>query len=382
MKKMLYVTNIPAPYRQKRYNLMAEIFPQYDITFEVLYMAETEKNRNWIISDESYKYEYKIYKGIHPTIGNMFAHFNPGLLLKLWKGKYDIVVIGGVGSPTHILSPFVIPRSITKVMSIESNMFSVSRKKGIGAILKKIIFKKVDAYQVTGNPQKKYIKFFYPKAKNKMFIKLPNLIDEKIYKERVKELRKSKDQLRLELNVKKNIQVWILPAQLIDKKGILPFLNLLKDFKAIYLCILGDGPLREVISEFINIHNLNVHLTGFLQQEDIIKYYAIADIFVLPSLRDPSPLSPIEACAAGLPLLVSSRLGNLEDILANDNGWSYDPVTEKKKGKELIKKISNLTLSELNILKEKSFNNYNKNFDSEKCIVSYAESLKKVLDAK
>lgn len=379
MKKMLYVTNIPAPYRQKRYNLMAEIFPLYDIDVEVMYMAEIEKNREWIISKESYKYHYKIYKGIHPTVGNMFAHFNPGLLFKLWKGNYDIVIIGGMSSPTHLLAPFLVPKSKIQVMSVESNMYSVNRKKGVGAWLKKIILKKANAYQVTGNPQIEYIKYFCKTIGDKKIVKLPNLIDENVYRDDIGKLKNNTNQLSIELNIDKNSQIWILPARLIDKKGIIPFLSLLKGIDGYHLYILGDGPLKNTISDFVNENNLNVTLVGYLQQDEIIKYYAVADIFVLPSLRDPSPLSPIEACAAGLPLLVSSRIGNLEDVLSNGNGWSYDPVTEKNKGIDIINKVLKLTNQDLKNIKEKSLANYNNNFDSRKCITSYAENLKALL---
>lgn len=68
MKKLLYITNIPAPYRQKRYNLMQEIFPKNGIEFEVLYMAKIEPDRNWVIPPESFRYNYKIFNGIHPEI--------------------------------------------------------------------------------------------------------------------------------------------------------------------------------------------------------------------------------------------------------------------------------------------------------------------------
>ena len=64
---------------------MQEIFPKMGIDFEVLYMAKIEPNRKWIIPKESFKYKYKIFKGIHPVIGKFFAHFNPGLLIRLLK---------------------------------------------------------------------------------------------------------------------------------------------------------------------------------------------------------------------------------------------------------------------------------------------------------
>ena len=47
--KLIYITNIPAPYRIKRFNSMVPIFREEGIEFEVWFLAENEKNRNWKI---------------------------------------------------------------------------------------------------------------------------------------------------------------------------------------------------------------------------------------------------------------------------------------------------------------------------------------------
>jgi glycosyltransferase involved in cell wall biosynthesis len=379
MKKMLYITNIPAPYRQKRYNLMQEIFPKNGIDFTVHYMAKIEPNRKWIITEESYKYKYKIHKGLHPSFGRFFAHFNPSIFALLLKGDYDFVIIGGMGSPSHWLSSLLTPKSKLQIMSIESNLHSTNRKDGIGAWLKKTLLKRADAFQVTGTPQIEYICHFDPEAKTKKFIKLPNLIDEKIFRDQVGKVRNNRSVLRKNLNLDKNTQAWILPAQLIELKGIIPFLKLLRGVQNIKVFILGDGILKDAIQEEIDTYNLPVVLEGYLQQARMIDFYAIADLFVLPSLKDSSPLTPIEACAASLPIFVSSRIGNVEDVLVNNvNGWMYDPKIEQEKGRELILKISKLTTS---ILKEKgeySMKIYNAKFDTSRRLKEYADALNKI----
>lgn len=379
MIKLLYITNIPTPYRQKRFNKLSELSLQNGIALEVLYMAKTEPNRNWVIKKDTYKYNYKIFKGVHPRIGRFFAHFNPSLLLRLLKKDYDIVIVGGMASPTHWLAPFFIPKNRIQIMSIESNLHSVERKTGIGAKVKKLLLSKANAYQVTGNPQKKYIEFFYPDARKKMYIKLPNLIDENVFRDKVLELIKNRSYLRNGYGVQENDQMWVLPARLISVKGILPFLELLKDIKNVKLFILGDGELTNTISDYIDDNNISAYLVGFVQQDDVLKYYAAADLFVLPSLKDPSPLTPIEAIASGLPLLVSSRIGNLEDVLEeNINGWSYDPIEEVQKGRELIEKISKLSIIDLQTISKNSSKRYADMFNTDECILQYIKELKKL----
>lgn len=381
MKKLLYITNIPAPYRQKRFNEMAKILPDFGFELEVLYMAKIEPNRKWEISKESYKYNYKIYKGIHPTIGGMFAHFNPGLLKRLLKDDYDVAIVGGMGSPTHWLAPFFIRGNKKQIMSIESNLFSVNRKKGIGYKIKRKLLQRADAYQVTGTPQIDYIKFFNKEAAGKAFIKLPNLIDEDIFVNKVEELKKERNAIRESLNVDHNVQMWVLPARLIEIKGIIPFLELLKNKKGYKLFILGDGDLYDEINVYIKKEKLNVSLVGFVQQEEVIRYYAAADLFVLPSFKDPSPLSPIEASAAKLPLLVSNRIGNKEDVIKQSiNGWSFNPQASIETNVKLIDRILDKKNDSLREMGEQSFLNYMKVFDTKNCLINYIEKIKFLLE--
>ncbi|HMM12748.1 MAG TPA: glycosyltransferase family 4 protein [Bacteroidales bacterium] len=381
MKKLLYITNIPAPYRQKRYNLMKEIFPKNGIEFEVLYMAKIEPDRDWIIPKESFKYDYKIYKGIHPSIGGFFCHFNPGLLIRLLRKDYDIAIVGGMASPSHWLAPFFIPKKVLKVMSVESNLYSTVRKTGIGAKIKEILIDKMDAYQVTGTPQMDYINYFSKKASKKPFIKLPNIIDEEIFRDRVASLRGKENEIRSSIGLDANTQMWILPSRLIPIKGIIPFISLLKNVQGIKLFIIGNGPLDKQVRELVEKENLPVTILGFKQQDELIYYYAAADLFVLPSLKDASPLSAIEACAAGLPLLVSSRIGNLEDVLDSpNNGWHYDPENEKEKGKEIVQKISHMSRNELKEKGYQSLKRFNDIFEGRKCVESYVKQLNTVLN--
>ncbi len=374
--KLIYITNIPAPYRQNRFNMMAKIFPEYGIDLEVLYMAKIEPNRKWIIPKDSYNYAFKIYRGIHPVIGGFFAHFNPSLLWRLLKKDYHVAIIGGMASPTHWLAPFFISRGILKIMSVESNLHSVTRRSGIGAVVKKLLLNKVDAFQVTGSPQIDYINYFIENDSERPFIVLPNLINEEIFINAVENLRIKKDDIRSSVGIDGKTQMWVLPARLIKIKGIIPFLRLLINMKGFKLFILGDGPQKKEIQNIVSQFSLNVELVGFIQQEELIRYYAAADLFILPSLKDPSPLSPIEATAAGLPLLVSNRIGNLEHVQGEKNGWSFDPSDSAEFNKSIIAKILLMTRRQLSEKGKFSLDRYRKFFDTKKCIHIYASEIK------
>jgi glycosyltransferase involved in cell wall biosynthesis len=80
------------------------------------------------------------------------------------------------------------------------------------------------------------------------------------------------------------------------------------------LCMVGDGPDRLQLER--RAHELGViRDTLFLgYQEDVAPYYAAFDTLVLPSGNEGTPVSAIEALAAGRPV-VATRVGGVPDVV-------------------------------------------------------------------
>jgi glycosyltransferase involved in cell wall biosynthesis len=80
------------------------------------------------------------------------------------------------------------------------------------------------------------------------------------------------------------------------------------------LCMVGDGPDRPQLER--RAHELGVMRdTLFLgYQEDVAPYYAAFDTLVLPSGNEGTPVSAIEALAAGRPV-VATRVGGVPDVV-------------------------------------------------------------------
>jgi len=116
--------------------------------------------------------------------------------------------------------------------------------------------------------------------------------------------------------------------------------------------IVGDGPLYSYLKDLIIQNGLEgvVKLVGKVFQENIINYYAAADMFVLPSQRENLPNVLLESLAMGVPVIATNIAGIPELIQNNKNGLLVDPnnvealaATMKKliDDKELTKTLRN-----------------------------------------
>lgn len=116
------------------------------------------------------------------------------------------------------------------------------------------------------------------------------------------------------------------------------------------LVLCGDGELRPQIEALIKQNQLenHVHLPGFLQQDELLPYFAHAQCFVHVSTTEQWGLVVNEAMAAGLPILVSNRCGCFEDLIVEGvNGFGFDP----EKQEQLTQLMLEMSSGEVNLEK-------------------------------
>jgi glycosyltransferase involved in cell wall biosynthesis len=371
-----WITNTPTPYRNHLHETMAARFPHKGIDFEVLYMAWTSPRRHWQFGHDELAYPNRVFHDSMRTLRGADIHLSAELVRHVRKSRPDVVVICGVSNPTLWLVMLTAGEQPTRVLMAESNPDSEVRVKGPAAWIKKLMVRRASAYIVTGNRASDYLRRWNPTLETKPVIVLPNLIDKSLFWHAVDRLRvEQRAELRRAVGVATDEQLWVCPARLEPVKGLEEFLPLLDGVPGVRLVIAGTGWLHDRLARLISGGDLPVSLVGQLDEEQIVRLYAAADVFVLPSLRDPSPLSPIEASAAGLPLLLSNRLGNVDDVLMDGvNGWRYDPGRPNE-FLSTIREIAQLPSAELRRRGALSRQRYQERFDSDKRVDELAMQL-------
>lgn len=109
------------------------------------------------------------------------------------------------------------------------------------------------------------------------------------------------------------------------------------------MVLCGDGQLRPQIEKYITQLALEdtIHLPGFLQQDELLPYFAHASCFIHASIQEQWGLVVNEAMAAGLPVLVSNRCGCFEDLITEGvNGFGFNPENSQQLTNLMLKMSS------------------------------------------
>ena len=372
--RFAWVTDVPSPYRNHLHERMTEIFPRHGIELMVHFMAWTEHRRPWRFAPEELHYPWVLHRNPVAAWERRAFHVNPGLVTSLRRDAVDAVMVGGWGTPSHLLTPLLLPSRVVKILGCESHLGSVRRQTGIVHAIKRAVVRRYDAFLVPGVASRELLQSLDPGVAHKPWVWLPNVIDARQFRDGVAARRPERVRIRSALGVAATDQLWFCPARLSPEKGLAELLPLLAGVRGLQLLIAGEGPLRVELESLIERERLPVRLLGQRTESQVVELYAAADVFVLPSLADASPLTAVEAAAAHLPLLLSTHAGNCGDLVEDGvNGWRFDVEASPETRRELLQRVAATPRPALATMGQRSGEIYQERFDSDTCVTRLAE---------
>lgn len=131
-------------------------------------------------------------------------------------------------------------------------------------------------------------------------------------------------------------------ARLEPVKGHSTLLQAMKNLpRNVHLLIAGSGSEYSRLQQLANTLNISerVHFLG--QIEDMVSFYQSLDMFCLPSLNEGFPLSPLEAQACGIPVVVSD-VGGCKEVVCPDTGNLVTPNDVKLLENIIENRIDNI----------------------------------------
>jgi len=332
--KILFITNIPSPYRVKFFSLLGN---KCDLT--VIYELNKASGRddNWALRlhDKPYR---EIWLKTFQTLDDGGISLN---IIQYLSDEYDFIVIGTHGTPTAKIAiaymrmkriPFVL--NIDGMISEDVNRYSWLNKK-----LRKILFAGAKAYITTGDDS---IEYFYKLSKE--------FLRESFYKYHFSstvesDVCKCSKSQRMELRRKYNLteKYYIISVgRFIPSKGMEILIYMLnKLYKNIGLILVGGDKkcYAEQIDKLSDDVKKRIVFPGFLTRKALKEYYLMSDLFVLMTKHDTWGLVINEAMACGLPIITTTKCGaGLELIKNGENGFLVNDGDENITV-EYIKKI-------------------------------------------
>lgn len=155
---------------------------------------------------------------------------------------------------------------------------------------------------------------------------------------------------------------YIFVGRLIDLKGVQYLLEAwkthIKRYPDDYMLIVGGGPMEQGFRKDFEME-ASVKFTGMIDYSLIHNYYAISDVFVIPTLEDNWSLVVPEAMASGLPIASSIYNGCYPElVLEGVNGSRFDPYVQESilKSLDVFHHCDLIAYGKASVKIEKEFN--------------------------
>ena len=275
------------------------------------------------------------------VIGSKSTTFaNKCIVIKWQKGLYseikrinpDTIIVEGFGSwsPAGVLYSILHRKKLC--MFYERTAYVERNARFINKLYRKFIGLFVDVFLVNGKETESYLRNQLgfkktPIQKGCMAADSTGLSDaiKNVTTTRIEEL---KNDLKL-----KDGHTFLFVGQLVKRKGIEELLAAweehTKSFPNDNLIVIGTGVLKsDLQTKYWGFSS--IHILGGVSYDKLHEYYALADVFIMPTLEDNWCLVLPEAMACGLPVACSIYNGGTSELIIDGkNGYSFDPKDKK-----------------------------------------------------
>ena len=254
---------------------------------------------------------------------------NPGIVPVVLRGRYDAVIFFlGWGTVTSLLGIAACRMSATPFFLFGDSSFPPpedSWRQRVRAGFVRTIFRLASGFLTSGVLNADYYRHYG--ADERRFFLVPWAIDNERFAEASRMFAEEREAMRARHAITPEQIAFVFSAKLVARKDPLTLVRAVSQMRLrerAVIVFLGHGELREPLETFARDHNVAVRFAGFVNQTELPKYYAMCDVFVLPSVYEPRGAVINEAMSCGLPVVVTDRCGSIGDIVQeNDNALIY-----------------------------------------------------------
>lgn len=310
--KILYLTNIPSPYRVAYFN---ELGRECELTVLFEKKGHSTRDKSWL------EFHFEHFNGIFLN-GIEFGTYEKlslDFLKYIKKDYYDYIIVTNMSTVTGVLA--VHWMKINRIMyCIEGDGGFAGSGKGFKEKLKKSMISKAKLCFSTSSAHDEYY-LMYGASKDKI-LRYPfsSLFEKDIIDAPLCESQKMKLKKKIGIMEKRMI---LSVGSFIPRKGMDLLIKATSSLSTEWgVYIVGGTPTREYLELKEEYHSDNLHFLEFMKPEKLKYFFQAADLFVLATREDIWGLVINEAMAYALPVITTDRcVAGLELVEEGKNGF-------------------------------------------------------------
>lgn len=281
------------------------------ITLQVLFCTEREPNRLWELPPLDFGHMFLRERII--TLNGRYIHNNPGVIPAIHRFSPDVIVTGGF-NPTHLYAfAYAQARGIPHVPLTDGTLRSEEGLSKAHRLVRRIVYSRSKAFvSASKGGRDLYESYGVPAAS--CFISCL-CIDNEAFRPALQSGPTEFDFLfcgRFE-TVKNPIFALDVASAAAKKMG-----------RRTSILFVGAGAQAQELRDaaLMRGDHVDVVIRDFTAHSELPAIYHSARLFLFPTLWDPWGVVANEACAAGLPVLVSPEAGSANELVKDGhNGF-------------------------------------------------------------
>lgn len=339
--RLTFVLPEPTPYRTPMLDRLAAR-PEVELT--AVYAGASLQRRTWATDTEhraaflkgrSIPGAYRVLRHEYPV--------TPGVFAALAEAAPDLVVVSGWSTfASQASAAWCRRHRIPYVLLVESN--ERDARPGWRRAIKEVVVPPVvrgaaEVLVVGSLAREAMLARGVDPGKISVFA---DTIDVQAFARQVDSMALRREGLRSELGIPADDVVVLSVARLAPEKGLDTVIRAaaLAADAHVTVVLAGAGPERPRLEALGTELGVRLVLAPDLPWERIAERYAIGDVFALLSRHEPWGVAVNEAAAAGLPLVLSDRVGAAFDLLEDGRNGVLVPADDVTGAGEAIRELA------------------------------------------
>lgn len=317
MKKIIFFTNYPSPYRVEFFNQLGTV---ENIDLTVLFLMrpeETQEQRDAKWFNTEYKNFNVVFCRKKVKIAKGFVYYPE--VLEWAKKKFDHVIFGGYADFSFMIAmQYLMMKHIPYILEIDGGI--IKQDNIIIHYLKHHFIGSASKYMSSGENSDKYLLNYGAKAEKIYRYPFTSLTESDL--KNAERMLQNKLVYREKLGFSDKKYV-LFVGRFIKEKGIDVLLEAASKMSDEVQFVLVGGLPTDEMKDYCSKHHIhNVEFPGFFTKSELSSYYLGADLFILPTRGDVWGLVINEAMAYGLPVITTDQcVAGLELVKNGENGY-------------------------------------------------------------